>query len=234
MQVINYKLQEKMQLLTKKEELVLKAIKNHKTEKTKMPTIREIHKRVGKLGLKVKSLASIFLYLRSLEEKGYIKRSSEDRGIILCDKNKRKFVSVPILGTANAGSPTFFAEQNVEGYLKISRRLIAKKITDFIFAIEVFGDSMDLAEINDKKIDNGDYVLVNSQQQDYHNGDKVLATIDGLATIKNFFEIDRETIGLFPQSSNKTHKPIYLTPEDNFVINGKIIEVLKTPATAGI
>lgn len=220
-----------MQLLTKKEQTVLTTIKKFQAEKEKMPTIREIHKRVGNLGLKVKSLASIFLYLRSLEEKGYIRRNSEDRGIILCDKNKQKFISIPILGAANAGSPTFFAEQNVEGYLKISRRLIAKKITDFIFAIEVFGDSMDQAEVNNKKINNGDYILVDSQYKDYHNGDKVLATVDGLATIKNFFKVDRETIGLFPQSSNKSHKPIYLTPEDNFVINGKIIEVLKTPAS---
>jgi len=223
-----------MQLLTKKEEIVLKVIKNYQEEKSKMPTIREIQKRAGKLGVKVKSLASIFLYLRSLEDKGYIKRNSQDRSISLCDKNKKKFASIPILGTANAGSPTFFAEQNVEGYLKISRRLIARKITEFIFAIEVFGDSMDQAEIHNKKIGNGDYVLVDSHHKDYRNGDKVLATIDGLATIKNFFKIDRETIGLFPQSSNKIHKPIYLTPEDNFVINGKIIDVLKTPATVGV
>lgn len=224
----------KMQMLTKKEEIVLKAIKNYKQEKSKMPTIREIQKRVGKLGLKVKSLASIFLYLRSLENKGYINRSSEDRGIILCDKNRQKFLSIPILGSANAGSPTFFAEQNVEGYLKISRRLIPKRITDFIFAIEVFGDSMNQAEINKKKIVNGDYILVDSQYKEFNNGDKVLATVDGLSTIKNFFKIDKETVGLFPQSSNKTHRPIYLTPEDNFVINGKIIDVLKTPSTVGV
>jgi len=223
-----------MQLLTKKEEVVLKAIKNYLADQGKMPTIREIHRLVRNSGLKVKSLGSIFLYLRSLEDKGFINRSSEDRGIKILSDSQKKFTSIPILGTANAGSPTFFAEQNVEGYLKLSRRLIPKKITDFIFAIEVFGDSMDQAEIYDKKIKNGDYVLVDSQCKDYHNGDKVLATIDGLATIKNFFKIDIDTIGLFPQSSNKTHKPIYLTPEDNFVINGKIIDVLKTPASVRV
>jgi len=223
-----------MQLLTKKEEVVLKAIKNYLADQGKMPTIREIHQRVKKSGLKVKSLGSIFLYLRSLEDKGFLNRSSEDRGIKLLSDSQKKFVSIPILGTANAGSPTFFAEQNVEGYLKLSRRLIPKKITDFIFAIEVFGDSMDQAEIYDKKIKNGDYVLVDSQYKDYRDGDKVLATIDGLATIKNFFKVDSDTIGLFPQSSNKIHKPIYLTPEDNFIINGKIIDVLKTPASVRV
>ena len=220
-----------MRLLTKKEEVVLKNIKNYLSDKGKMPTIREIHQLVKKSGLKVKSLASIFLYLRSLEDKGFISRSSEDRGIKLISDSQRNFVSIPILGTANAGSPTFFAEQNVEGYLKLSRRLITKKITDFIFAIEVFGDSMDLAEIGNKRIESGDYVLVDAKCKEYRDGDKVLATVDSLATIKNFFRIDRETIGLFPKSRNKYHKPIYLTPEDNFVINGKIIDVLKTPAT---
>jgi len=58
-----------MQLLTKKEEVVLKAIKNYLADQGKMPTIREIHQRVKKSGLKVKSLGSIFLYLRSLEDK---------------------------------------------------------------------------------------------------------------------------------------------------------------------
>lgn len=223
-----------MKLLTKKEEIVLKTIKNYLAEKGKMPTLRDLHRQVKKAGLKVKSLASIYLYLRSLEDKGFISRSSEDRGIKLLSAGKRKFVNVPILGTANAGSPTFFAEQNVEGYLKLSRRLITKKITDFIFAIEVFGDSMDLAEIANKRIESGDYVLVDAKCEDYRNGDKVLATVDNLATIKNFFRVDPKTIGLFPQSRNKSHKPIYLTPEDNFVINGKIIDVFKTPATMGI
>ncbi|MBM3255861.1 MAG: hypothetical protein FJZ04_00095 [Candidatus Moranbacteria bacterium] len=223
-----------MQLLTKKEEVVLTTIKKYFAKKNKMPTIREILRGAGKAGIKVKSLASIFLYLRSLEDKGFIKRNSEDRGIILCDINKNKFISVPILGTANAGSPTFFAQENIEGYLKISRRLITKRVTDAIFAIQVFGNSMDMAKINDKRIEDGDYALVDSRSQDYGNGDKVLATIDGLATIKNFFRVDQSTIGLFPQSSEKIHKPIYLTREDNFIINGKIIDVLKTPAMAGM
>lgn len=223
-----------MELLTKKETLVLKVIKNYFAQKHRMPTIREILREAGNSGLKVKSLASIFLYLRSLEDKGFIKRNSEDRGIILCDISKRRFLSIPILGTANAGSPTFFAQENIEGYLKISRRLIPKRITDAIFAIQVFGNSMDLARINNKRIEDGDYALVDSRSQDFRNGDKVLATIDGLVTIKNFFRIDQSTVGLFPQSSEKIHKPIYLTPEDNFVINGKIIDVLKTPAMAVI
>ncbi len=221
-----------MRLLTKKEDLVLKTIKNYFGQKNRMPTIREIQKEVSRLGLKTKSLASIFLYLRHLEEKGFIQRDSGNRSIKICDQSKKKFCSVPILGTASAGTPLFFAQENIEGYLKISRRLITKKITDALFAIQIFGNSMDLARINNRRIEDGDYVLIDSDSKDFRDGDKVLATIDGLATIKIFHRIDQDTIGLFPQSSEKSHKPIYLTPGDNFVINGKVIEVLKTPNLA--
>jgi len=219
-----------MNFLTKKEELVLKSIKDFFAKNDKMPTVREILEKVNKKGLNIKSLGSIFIYLRSLEEKGFIKRNSEDRGIKFCDQSEKSFFSVPILGTANAGSPTFFAQQNVEGYLKISKKLITRRITESIFAIEVSGTSMNMAEIRGKKIENGDFVLVDADNNDYKSGDKVLATIDGLVTIKTYIPIDQGTIGLFPQSNDTVHKPIYLTPYDNFVINGKVIDVLKTPA----
>lgn len=220
-----------MNLLTKKEEIVLRSVKDFFSQKKKMPTIREIQKAAKARGLKVKSIGSIFLYLKSLEQKGFIKRNSENRGISLRDQARRKFINIPILGSANAGTPAFFAEQNIEGFLKISRKLFTRRITEGIFAIEVSGDSMDLAEIRGKRIEDRDFVLIDSEFKDFRNGDKVLATIDGLVTIKNFMRIDENTIGLFPQSSNSLHKPIYLTNEDNFIINGKVIDVLKTPSS---
>ena len=51
--------------------------------------------------------------------------------------------------------------------------------------------------------------------------------IDGLATVKTFRTIDGHHIVLLPESSDKRHKPIFLTDEDDFVINGKVIDVLK-------
>jgi len=40
-------------------------------------------------------------------------------------------------------------------------------------------------------------------------------------------EFDEESIGLFPVSSEKKHKPIYLIPSDEFIICGKVIDVFK-------
>jgi len=214
-----------MQTLTPKQKIVLQAIKKFFSENGKMPTIRELKDENAKLGLKFKSLRSVFLYLNALEEKGFIKRSSKSKGIELKNYAKKSFVDVPVLGMANAGSPTFFAEQNIEGYLKVSKALLRNKE---VFAVRVFGDSMNRSKINGKKIKEDDLILVDHKVKDFKNGDRVLTVIDGLATVKLFKKISQKMIGLFPESTNKRHQPIYLTPSDDFIINGKVIDVLST------
>jgi SOS-response transcriptional repressor LexA len=134
------------------------------------------------------------------------------------------FIDVPILGMANAGSPTLIAEENIEGYLKISKRLYNSQR---VFAIRISGDSMNQSRINGKSIEDGDYVIVNQEGQNYKNNDRVLVVLDGLATVKTYRQVEDHIIGLFPESNNQTHRPIYLTPADDFIINGKIIDVLK-------
>jgi len=129
-----------------------------------MPTIRELKDENAKLGLKFKSLRSVFLYLNALEEKGFIKRSSKSKGIELKNYAKKSFIDVPVLGMANAGSPTFFAEQNIEGYLKVSKALLRNKE---VFAVRVFGDSMNLSKINGKKIKEDDLILVDHKVKDF-------------------------------------------------------------------
>jgi len=212
-----------MQTLTPKQKIVLQAIKKFFSENGKMPTIRELKDENAKLGLKFKSLRSVFLYLNVLEEKGFIKRTSKSKGIELKNYAKKSFVDVPVLGMANAGSPTFFAEQNIEGYLKVSKALLRNKE---VFAVRVFGDSMNLSKINGKKIKEDDLILVDHKVKDFKNGDRVLTVIDGLATVKLFKRITQKMIGLFPESTNKRHQPIYLTPADDFIINGKVIDIL--------
>jgi len=212
-----------MKTLTPKQKIVLQAIKKFFSENGKMPTIRELKDENTKLGLKFKSLRSVFLYLNALEEKGFIKRSSKSKGIELKNYAKKSFIDVPVLGMANAGSPTFFAEQNIEGYLKVSKALLRNKE---VFAVRVFGDSMNLSKINGKKIKEDDLILVDHKVKDFKNGDRVLTVIDGLATVKLFKKISQKMIGLFPESTNKRHQPIYLTPSDDFIINGKVIDVL--------
>ena len=220
----------KINFLTKKEQTVLQVIKDYVDAHSVTPSVRQILELVNQAGLEVKSVGSIFTYLKSLTNKGYLKRDSE-KNIALINQDEQSFINIPILGTANAGSPTFFAEENVEGTLKVSKRLIRD---DRIFAIKVSGTSMNKSWVNGKNVNNGDYILVDPDYNDYNDNDKVLVVIDGVATIKTFKKMDSQTIGLFPESTDRQHQPIYLTPEDNFIINGKVVDVFKsfTPSFA--
>jgi SOS regulatory protein LexA len=215
-----------MEILTQKQRIVLQAIKQFFTEHGEMPTVREIKSESGKLGLNLKSLRSFFLYLNALEEKGYIERTSEDRGILLKGVSSDNFVQIPVFGAASAGAATMFADQYVEGYLRVSKRLVKDHN---VFAVQVSGTSMNRAKVNSKAIQSGDFILVDADVKDYRNGDRVLVVIDGLATVKTYRSVDGKTIALMPESTDKRHQPIFLTPDDNFVINGRVVDVLKMP-----
>ncbi len=214
-----------MQILTPKQKIVLQAIKEFFSENGTMPTVREIQTMSERLGLKLKSLRSFFIYLNELEEKGYIERTSEDRGIKLKGITRESFIDVPVFGMANAGAATMFADQYIEGYLKVSKRIV--RTASSVFAIQVSGTSMNKAKVGGKTIQNGDFILVDSSWKHYDNGDRVLVVIDGLATVKTYRTVDGKNIALIPESTDKKHKPIFLTEDDDFVINGKVIDVLK-------
>jgi len=215
-----------MEILTQKQKIVLQAIKQFFSEHGKMPTVREIKEESSRLGLQLKSLRSFFIYLNALEEKGYIERTSEDRGILLKGVTSENFVQVPVFGSASAGAAAMFADQYVEGYLRVSKRLVKDRN---IFAVQVNGTSMNKAVVNGKTIESGDFVLVDGSSREYKNNDRVLVVIDGLATVKTYRTVDGKTIALIPESTDKKHQPIFLSDDDNFVINGLVVNVLKLP-----
>lgn len=215
-----------MEILTQKQKIVLQAIKQFFSEHGQMPTVREIKEESSRLGLQLKSLRSFFIYLNALEEKGYIERTSEDRGILLKGVTSENFVQVPVFGSASAGAAAMFADQYVEGYLRVSKRLVKDRN---IFAVQVNGTSMNRAVVNGKTIESGDFVLVDGTAREYKNNDRVLVVIDGLATVKTYRTVDGKTIALIPESTDKKHQPIFLSDDDNFVINGLVVNVLKLP-----
>ena len=87
---------------------------------------------------------------------------------------------------------------------------------------KALGDSMDRADIND-----GDYVV--SKKHEYGedlDGKIVVVVINGMATIKEFQTLKNNMIGLFPQSNNTKHQPIYLDKSDQFLIAGVFRKIL--------
>jgi SOS-response transcriptional repressor LexA len=167
-------------------------------------------------------------HLSQLERKGFIivdrTNNSIKRAFNKSDSNNL-FYSIPLLGSANCGPATLYADENIEGYLKISKKLLPRQ--KGIFAIRASGNSLNRASIKNKTIESGDYVIIDSQQISPRDEDYVLAIIDQMATIKKF-RLDNENnrIVLVSESSQLIH-PIFVHPDDNFLINGKVIDVIK-------
>ena len=76
--------------------------------------------------------------------------------------------------------------------------------------------------MNQRDIQGGNLVLVR-QQPTAENGDRIVALIDGEATIKEFHRTN-SAIVLKPRSTNKQHQPIILT--NDFQILGVVQSVI--------
>jgi SOS-response transcriptional repressor LexA len=142
---------------------------------------------------------------------------------------KSQLFSIPVVGTANCGPATIFAEQNFQGFLRISSKLVGRSKPAGLYAIKADGASMNRAEIKGKRIEDGDYIIIDKENHDVKTGDVVLAIVDSKATVKKFID-DRANgqIVLMAQSSFD-YEPIYLHQDDDFTISGKAVSVIKRP-----
>lgn len=169
-------------------------------------------------------------HLEQLEKKGFIKYDRKNKNISRTKTNSRipsPFVSVPVIGVANCGPATIFANENIEGYLKISKNILNK--CKNVFAIKAQGLSMNKSNINGMAIEDGDYLIIDSDYRTPRNGDVVLSVIDDMANIKKYiFDEENNQIVLVSQST-KDIPPIYIHEDDSFMVNGKVIQVIKKP-----
>jgi len=165
------------------------------------PSVREIGEAVG-----LSSSSTVHNHLNQLERRGLIKRDpSKSRTVQLVedaelDNQRRNAVAVPVVGNVAAGVP-ILAEQNIEEHVLLSPELAQ----DGFFLLRVRGDSMINAGILD-----GDLVLVKPQKE-AHNGNIVVALVDGDATVKRF-ERGNGHVKLIAE--NPAYEPIVTTNID--------------------
>jgi len=219
-----------MVALTKKQEIFMEALKMFNSNNGRMPSIRELKEEVNLKGLLLNSSRSIAVGLQELEELGYIKRTSQRYGIEILERQTEFFINIPIFGMANCGSPCMVAENHPEGMLKVSKNRLMGGNTKKLFAIQAAGNSLNLAKVAGKRIENYDFLLVDPNYKSFKGDESevVLAVIDGLATVKVLKYTSDGNVVLLPKSSEKFHEQIYLTRDDDFVINGLIIDVMKS------
>lgn len=131
-------------------------------------------------------------------------------------------------------SIVLLAEETFEGYLKISPQILSvnKNNYDNLFAVRAEGDSMNLATINNERIEDGDYLVIDTNQTNPTNGKYILSVIDGCANIKKIIKDDQNNRIALISESTKNYPPIYIHPDDSYLINGTVISVIKNPKIA--
>jgi repressor LexA len=204
--------------LTPRQQRVLTVIRESLASRGYPPSMREIGEKVG-----LTSSSSVAHQLRTLEEKGYIRRDP-NRPRALSVSTPEELVDetgindarpspayVPVVGRIAAGGP-ILAEERIEEVFPLPKELVGEGT---LFLLEVVGDSM-----IDAAICSGDYVVVR-QQPTAENGEIVAALIEGEATVKTLQRRNGET-WLLPH--NDAYEPI---DGRNATILGKVTTVLR-------
>ncbi len=172
-------------------------------------------------------------HLLQLEKAGLLQLNIEE-GIIRPTKKgfnvaltRSPFYSLPIVGAANCGPANIYAEERIQGYLKVSSKMLPRKKQD-LFVLIADGPSMNRAEVREGvTIEDGDFVVVDSTYKIPKNGDIVVAIIDGMATIKRYNEDKQNQRVVLEADSTEKYHPIFIHEGDNFVVSGKVVEVIK-------
>ena len=186
------------------------------------PSIREIGDKIG-----VKSTSLVDFYLEKLEARGAIVRDKHiSRSIRVISNAIKEVFRIPVMGRIVAGKPIpvpasdldyFNSEDSVEIASSI---LPVKERADRLFALQVEGDSMVDAMVND-----GDIVIMKPTRV-AENGDMVAVWLPDRdeTTLKYFYkEGDRYRL----QPANPTMSPIYIEKSRPMEIMGKVVMVVR-------
>ena len=148
------------------------------------------------------SLATVHKHLTNLEQKGLIRRTwNHSRAIELVRQGTSKAaVELPLLGRVAAGRPIEALE--TADSLAVPEEFVRRQNT---FVLRVVGSSM----VGDGILD-GDYIVV-EERPSAENGETVVATINGEATVKRFYRERTGKIRLQP--ANDTMQPIMVARE---------------------
>ena len=219
---INGKEREGIVALTKRQKQVLDFLAEFIAENHYSPSFEEIAHNMN-----LSSVATVHKHLQVLQEKGYLERSfNRSRALEISPKyydemraNRQKLYSfhkgrdeltAPLVGTITAGAP-------LQQYPERETLSFAPLLTvDNVFALRVTGQSM----IDDHILD-GDYVLLEKTRH-AHNGEIVVAVVDGAeSTLKRFY-LEGEMVRLQP--ANVEMDPI-IVPASRVEVQGRLLAV---------
>lgn len=198
--------------LYRRQKQILKFLRDYIEKYGYSPTLGEIADAMG-----VSSLATVHEHLRTLAQKGVIRKfEGTVRGIELLDQKisgALQGIELPVLGFIAAGEP-IMPYTDPDATIGVSPSLISDKKRSYV--LQVKGDSM----IEDGILD-GDFVII-EETMTANDGEIVVALLgSGLATLKRFFR-ENDRIRLEP--ANAAMEPIYTT---DCRIQGKCVGVIR-------
>jgi len=205
------------------------------------PSIRQIGDSIN-----VKSTSLVDYYLNQLQEMGYIERENHiSRSIRVLQPVQPGFsvsgtvsdairnagvalanmVTIPIAGRIVASAPIPVPASDLNYYdaessVDIARSLLPSKDINDLFALEVSGDSMIDAMVND-----GDIVVM-KKADSANNGEMVAVWLDDKdeTTLKYFY---KEANRIRLQPANPNMGPIYVQNPKSLRIMGKVVMVIR-------
>jgi repressor LexA len=193
-----------MSLLSPRRTAILTFIRDRIAQQGQPPSLAEI---AEAFGFASRSVAR--KHILALTEAGLIEVTpNQARGIRLMDAvRKPELLEIPVLGRVAAGAP-IGPDVGMHDTLLLDRATFSR-VPDYLLRVQ--GDSM----IEDGILD-GDLVGVH-RSADAHDGQIVVARLDGEATIKRL-ETRTGEFRLLPR--NPAYAPIIVHPDQDFAIEG--------------
>jgi repressor LexA len=213
---------------------VMEVLKQHLDERGYPPSIREICDQAD-----ISSTSVANYYLDQLEAQGYIARDKKvSRGLRLMKSISEAIVTaqetvvtavqetigdmlrIPIVGSIVASNPVTAFGGHPDEMIDVARSLLPKQHPEELFALQVRGDSMIDAMVND-----GDIVIMRPAHE-ARNGEMVAVWLTDRdeTTLKYFF---RENGKVRLQPANPTMAPILIEKPETVQIQGKVVMVVR-------
>ena len=194
--------------ITKRQKEILGFIRDFLASNGYSPTLEEIAERFG-----ISSLNAVYKHLKSLEQRGYIRRLSNQARSIHVIEPESGPARLPLLGRVAAGRP--IEAVNLPEDIAVPPSFLTRG-SNFVLRVE--GDSMIEEQIRD-----GDFVILEKRER-AENGEIVIALIDGEnATLKKFY---REGNHVRLQPANPTLEPLVLS-EDRVAVQGVVVGLMR-------
>lgn len=172
-------------------------------------------------------------HLQKLFKDGYLVRDNFGATKVADDETDTKLARIPILGLANCGQALSFADNTLHDYLTLSPSLVKRLKNESLFAVQATGDSMNACSIQNKPIEDGDYVIVDASVTVPNSGDYVVSSIEGMANIKRFVRDESNHCIALVSESTRQRPPIIVSDDDleSYRVHGRVVDVMKSYAS---